>query len=267
MATPGRGTLDQFPLPRTSDKSKHRHGQGRLVRLATVSLSARSKPSSRGQIASLYYEEPGNQKKVIGWDEANNHRPPLRIDMEGPGPWSYSPRNKPLYETNSPSWTFGSKTQPDKEGGARTSWEKSWFQTANVWQQKVDFYSETSWPAPSTYKQKPLLGPKQRTFTEAPSFSIGVRKDFLIGKPGADKEPSSADYDSSNADKQLFSRGPSFSHQFRREGTVLWGNSERTPGPAAYFPRVQTSKPSGPNFSIRGLRREKSHVLGPFSTF
>lgn len=41
LATPGRGTLDQFPLPRGSEKTKHRHGQARLVRLATVSLSAR----------------------------------------------------------------------------------------------------------------------------------------------------------------------------------------------------------------------------------
>ena len=37
-------------------------------------------------------------------------RPPLRIDMEGPGPCSYSPRNRPLNETNSPAWTFGAKT-------------------------------------------------------------------------------------------------------------------------------------------------------------
>jgi hypothetical protein len=58
---------------------------------------------------SLYYEEPTKPKKVITWDEANEARPPLRIDMEGPGPTNYSPRNKPLNETNSPAWTFGSK--------------------------------------------------------------------------------------------------------------------------------------------------------------
>ena len=52
--------------------------------------------------------------KMITWDEANNARPPLRIDMEGPGPCSYTPSNKPLNETNQPSWTFGSKTDPEK---------------------------------------------------------------------------------------------------------------------------------------------------------
>lgn len=74
----------------------------------------RTKPAPRPPMSSLYYEEPKKPKKVVGWDEANSARPPLRIDMEGPGPCTYSPQNKPLYETNAPSWSFGSKTQPDK---------------------------------------------------------------------------------------------------------------------------------------------------------
>ena len=36
-------------------------------------------------------------------------RPPLRIDMSGPTPTTYSPRNKPLYETNAPAYSFGRK--------------------------------------------------------------------------------------------------------------------------------------------------------------
>ena len=36
-------------------------------------------------------------------------RPPLPIDMSGPTPTTYSPRNKPLYETNSPAYSFGRK--------------------------------------------------------------------------------------------------------------------------------------------------------------
>lgn len=40
------------------------------------------------------------------------------------------------------------------------------------------------WPSPNIYKQRPLLGPKQRTFSEAPSFTIGNRKQLNLEKKG-----------------------------------------------------------------------------------
>ncbi|CAG2204368.1 unnamed protein product [Mytilus edulis] len=206
----------------------------RMVRLATVSMSAKTKPQSRGQMASLYYEEPKKPPKVITWDEANNARPPLRIDMEGPGPCTYSAHNvKPLNETNSPVWTFGGKCDPEREGGCRTSWEKTWFQTPHIWQTKVDFYNDTSWPSPNIYKQRPLLGPKQRTFSEAPSFTIGNRKQLNLEKKGSDKEPSPNSYEKSSADKATFNKAPAYSHQFRRSGTVLWAH------PGKHFTYIQ----------------------------
>lgn len=63
---------------------------------------------------SLHYEEPLRTKKVITWGEAINARPPLRIDMEGPTPCTYSPRIKPLQETNAPAFSFGSRCYPEK---------------------------------------------------------------------------------------------------------------------------------------------------------
>ncbi|KAK3087104.1 hypothetical protein FSP39_001775 [Pinctada imbricata] len=266
--------FDNLPLGVTYDHRGYPSVQGRfqriptkLIRIATVTLSARTKPAPRAPMTSLYYEEPKKPQKVIGWDDANNARPPLRIDMEGPGPCTYSPVNKPLNETNAPSWSFGIKTQPDKDGGARKSWEKSWFQTPHLYQQKTDFFSDTSWPTPNTYSQRPLLGPRQITYSEAPSFTIGKRKNFEMAKPGANKQPSPNDYERDSADKVIMPKGPSYSHQFRREGTVLWSFSEKTPGPAAYSPSYSYSKNAKPSFTIRNLRREKSHVLGPFSTF
>lgn len=237
----------------------------KLVRLATVTMSPKTKPAPRGP--SLYYEEPKKPSKVITWDEANDARPPLRIDMEGPGPTDYSPRIKPLHETNSPAWSFGARCLPGKPGGSRTSWEKSWFCSPDVWTNKVDFYNDSAWPSPTHYKAKSLLGPRQRTMIEAPSFTIGVRNEMTINKSGSDKEPSPVDYDRDIADKLVHRRGPSFSHQFRREGTIMWGSQNKTPGPGAYSPNFSYNKPHGPAFSIRSLRREKSHVLGPFSTF
>jgi len=236
----------------------------KLVRLATVTVSpARNKPAYRGP--SLYYEEPRRPQKVVSWEEATQSRPPLRIDMEGPGPTTYSPLNKPLMETNAPCFTFGTKCVPEKAGGSRTSWGKAWFQSDHVWHTKADYVREGLWPSPSSYRAPPVLGPRQKTVTEAPSFTFGHKQAFSIIKPGAHKEPSPVDYERQKADAQVLRRGPSFSHQFRREGTVLWSGLEPTPGPAHYCPTSSARVPH-PAFSIRGLRGDKSHTLGPFSS-
>ncbi|KAK2150623.1 hypothetical protein LSH36_398g02011 [Paralvinella palmiformis] len=98
---------------RSTDQIRHPN-QMPLVKMSTVTMAARQRaPSSR-----MYYNnyvETRKPRKTITWDEATNARPPLRIDMDGPGPCSYSPRNKPLYETNAPSWSFGRKTFVEKE--------------------------------------------------------------------------------------------------------------------------------------------------------
>ncbi|XP_041370662.1 uncharacterized protein LOC121384363 [Gigantopelta aegis] len=240
----------------------------KLIRLATVTVATRTRtPRTPSHVPSLYYQEPFKRQKVISWDVANNARPPLRIDMEGPGPCSYSPRNKPLNETNAPSFTFGSKCYIEKDGGSRTSWEKSWFQSPHVWTNKTDFSSDGPWPAPSSYRQLSLFGPRQRTATEAPSYSFGRKSAvFSLNKPGSDKEPSPVEYDRHLADNLILTRQPSFTHQFRVHGTVLWGSRELTPGPAAYSPKIAPSR-FRTAFTIQGTRREKSQKLGPFSTF
>ena len=45
----------------------------------------------------------------VALDQCINSRPPLPFDLDGPGPWHYSPRNKPLYETNAPEYSMGCK--------------------------------------------------------------------------------------------------------------------------------------------------------------
>ncbi|PVD21997.1 hypothetical protein C0Q70_17800 [Pomacea canaliculata] len=211
---------------------------------------------------SLYYEERKAQK-VITWSEATNARPPLRIDMEGPTPCTYSPRVKPLQETNAPAFTFGSRCQPEKDGGSRTSWAKTWFQTPHVWLNKVDFGREELWPSPAQYHKPSCLGPRQRTMPEAPSYTFGHRSEYSIVKQGAGKEPSPNEYQPHLADKIVLRRSPAFTHQLRREGTVLWGASEITPGPAFYNPVVPSRE--APAFTIRGIRRENTHLPGPYS--
>uniref|UniRef100_A0A2C9LJH0 Uncharacterized protein n=1 Tax=Biomphalaria glabrata TaxID=6526 RepID=A0A2C9LJH0_BIOGL len=236
----------------------------KLVRLATVySSTTRSERVPRGP--SLYYVEPQRPLKVISWDEANNARPPLKIDMEGPNFWTYSPKNKPLYENNAPSFTFGTKCYPEKAGGSNTSWAKTWFQPIDPWHNKSDFKREGKWPSPNQYHKPSLLGPRQRTLPESPAYTFGHKFEIIGTKAGSKGLPSPSDYNIEKADSLTLHSGPSFSHQFRREGTVLWCSTEKNPGPAAYSPLMRPRQEQ-PAYTIQGIRREKSQLLGPFST-
>ena len=59
-------------------------------------------------------------------------------------------------------------------------------------------------------------------------FSLSSTTIHSICPTGSHKEPSPNEYERQNADGLVLRRGPSFTHQFRREGTVLWGSSGQT---------------------------------------
>ena len=48
---------------------------------------------------------------------------------------------------------------------------------------------------------------------------------IIFGVSDADKEPSPNNYEKQEADKVTFPKAPSYSHQFRRSGTILWAPS------------------------------------------
>ncbi|KAK3703479.1 hypothetical protein RRG08_024783 [Elysia crispata] len=73
------------------------------------------------------------------------------------------------------------------------------------------------WPSPNHYPKAGLLGPRQRTMSEAPSCTFGHKAAFSIVKPGSAKEPSPTDHERQNADSLVLRRGPSFTHQFRQK--------------------------------------------------
>ncbi|XP_074655373.1 protein STPG3-like [Tubulanus polymorphus] len=235
-----------------------------MVKIATVTMAS-SKPRSRRDVRP-FVETPTMLRKVVTYDEAINSRPPLRIDMEGPTPWSYTPISKPLQEKNAPAYSFGRKCHPEKGGGGRTSWEKPWFSTPHIWCDKVDFYRDRKWPAPTSYRHKSLLGRGQNFVPEAPSFTIGSRQNFSISKKGCESEPSPNDYNPEYADHLTHRTGAAFSHQFRRGGTILWNNPEPTPDPCKYNPDISKNRQHRPNFSIGVKRREIDHSLGPFAS-
>lgn len=240
----------------------------KFLRMATITCARTSDGPS------LYYEEP-RRGKAIPWNEATDARPPLRIDMEGPTPWTYTPRNKPPQERNAPSFSFGRKCYSERDGGARTSWLKTWYHTPHVWLHKVDFNRDNVWPSPSHYDSasaaqhahttSPLFE-RQKTVPDLACMTRATRRGISTEKLDDMKHPSPGDYEISHSDEMTKRRGFSFSHGARRGGTLLWGSKEKTPGPGAYEPR-QAVRQSTPAFTIRGLRREKSHVLGPFATF
>ncbi|ELU08649.1 hypothetical protein CAPTEDRAFT_215055 [Capitella teleta] len=287
VSVPGHDSVSGFteyqfiPKSATSQtvlktKARKQHDLNKLrippqaMKMSTVSMSAKQRPiiSDPLQHAASYVMQ-NNAKKVITWDQAHNSRPPLRVDMDGPGPCSYSIPSRPQRETKAPSYTFGRRTFVEKLGGARTSWEKTWFQNSHAWHQKTDFHSDRKWPAPPSYKQESSLGPKQKRRTSFPAYSIGVRRQIVLKeKRDTEDDPSPDEYKSEPARVYVLPKAPSFSHGLRRGGTVLWANTEcqNTPGPGSYRSGVQAVKQHGPAFSIQGIRRDKTHELGPFAT-
>ncbi|XP_078686507.1 uncharacterized protein LOC144919134 [Branchiostoma floridae x Branchiostoma belcheri] len=273
--TPAKARIDYLPthsadlralnalITRSGTRFSTRSFPAQVMRMSTIGLSrARSQPTRMGM--NNYFEEQ-NINKTISWDKAMESRPPLQVDMDGPGPTSYRPRNKPLYETNAPSFTFGRKSPP-RNGGGRTAWATPWMQSESGFTKKTNF--EKTWPTPVHYPGKheklALVGKKQVHLPTYPQFSLGARREFLLSKKGSDFEPSPNEYNISSAKVVVLPKAPAFSATPRR-GT-LWEKKSDTPGPGAYSPSTGWTKPHNPAFTMIGIRGVKKHELGPHAT-
>lgn len=264
LAPPAQQELIDRRSMQWSRQAARKRYPHQMLKLSTVAMSSRARSATKAHIS--YVMEHRKPHKVVTWDEAMNARPPLRIDCDGPSMCSYSPNNKPLNETNSPVWSFGRRTYVEKQGGTRTSWAKTWFQDPDVWCQKTDFFTDQHWPSPVHYPLKPVLGPQHVSAHVAPAHSIGIRRSMKINKYGSEHEPGPNTYDQLKGKAVLSRTFPSFSHGLRRNGTILWSSTpDATPGPGAYSPREVFRH--HPEFTIRGTRREKSHIWGPFAMF
>ncbi|XP_064616894.1 uncharacterized protein LOC135480895 [Liolophura sinensis] len=271
LLTPGKPFIGAIPAsdviysPRDSVTGSRTRVPPKFMRMSTVAM-INSSPRPITRESTVSSDTLRRPCRGVTWSEATNSRPPLRIDLEGPTPCTYSPRNKPLGETNAPSYSFGMKCQPEKNGGGRTSWWKAWFQTPHVWLNKVDFLRDRAWPTPSLYENQSPIGSRQASKPSATAFTIPEKKSSKIRFPGVLETPSPSHYSREFADGQTLRRSSSFTHGQRRGGTIPWPVTELTPGPGQYD---STSAPrhACPAFTIQGLRREKSFSLGPFSTF
>ncbi|EDO43311.1 predicted protein, partial [Nematostella vectensis] len=187
-------------------------------------------------------------------EECLDSRPPMRLDMSGPKPTTYDPPTKLPWETQAPAYTMRPKTQPEKDsGGDRVAWKKQWMASPDIWTYRVDFDNRVTWPSPADYQARPTLGNTHITLPQSPSHSMGRRQAFVIGRKGADKEPSPNQYNHDIAKAKVLRRFPSYTIQEgRRGGTMVWTAREPVPGPGSYNPRSYTtsSKRCAPCFSI-----------------
>nr|CAB3260714.1 uncharacterized protein LOC100175702 [Phallusia mammillata] len=231
--------------------------QQRIMRMATV--SARRRPSSMFSDESL--RMPG---KLITWHEAMENRPPLRIDMSGPSPTTYSPRNKPLYETNAPAYSFGRK-ESEKEGSGQKAWSKLWFRSHSPFTHKTNY--ELRWPTAPHYQQKSMLGPKQACRPGFPSHSIGVRHNLQLVAKGKEEIPASNQYEPELARRHVTRRAPAFSMGCKLPNKI-WVKSPNFPAPNMYNPKssLRSVRPTHPAFTMCVERRFKRHDVGPFAT-
>lgn len=235
-----------------------------FYRRSTMPLSTTQRSQARIPSSLLSSESPYIPAKPPTWHEAMESRPPLRIDMSGPTPTSYSPRNKPLYETNAPAYSFGRKEAP-KEGSGQKAWSKLWFRSQSPFTHKTNF--ELQWPTPQQYFQRSTLGPKQASRPEFPSHSIGVRRTVNQLNKDSEKRPASNQYQPEVALVHIKPRAPAFTigSKFRKNS---WVKSLNVPAPDVYNLKscLRAVKPSHPAFTMCVERRYKRHDIGPFAT-
>jgi len=249
---------------RWSTPAKKRSSANNFYRRSALPFSTNQRAQARIPSSLLSSESPYMPAKPPTWHEAMESRPPLRIDMSGPTPTSYSPRNKPLYETNAPAYSFGRKEAP-KDGSGQKAWSKLWFRSQSPFTHKTNY--ELQWPTPQQYFQRSTLGPKQASRPEFPSHSIGVRRSVNQTNKDVDARPASNQYQPEVAMVYVKPRAPAFTigSKFRKNS---WVKSLNVPAPDVYNLKscLRAVKPSHPAFTMCVERRYKRHDIGPFST-
>eukprot|EP00118_Oscarella_pearsei_P018037 m.182223 g.182223 ORF g.182223 m.182223 type:complete len:157 (+) comp39289_c2_seq3:926-1396(+) len=102
-----------------------------LARTPRISRSFPRRPTNH------FYEETKHDK-IMGIDECMESRPPIRIDLSGPTPCTYSLPDKTPIRRSLPAYSIGQRPTC-KEGGGRRAWTTEFFANENVWTRKCDF--------------------------------------------------------------------------------------------------------------------------------
>eukprot|EP00117_Sycon_ciliatum_P018449 scpid49002/ scgid17054/ len=223
-----------------------------------------------------------SRSPVMALHDCIESRPPMARDLDGPGPWSYSPpRTGPPHQRQAPAFTIGTRPK-ETSGGGRTAHGKPWMKSNDTWTSPVTF--ERKWPAPNTYRpptgfpnrrKRPSEAGQQATrHGPAQVAAIAARhgqgQDQVDGATrqeiGLNAEPrfvkSRFSVPSPTAYTPWYgstqARAPVASIFGRqRTGPLHWTKYGSAPAPNNYAPQVHRVYPSAPSFTIGQSRLER----------
>lgn len=211
-----------------------------------------------GSFASLYtcneQKDQPNHKMTLG--EKIESRPPFCSDLDVPSPTTYTPINKPLNETNSPIYSFGSR-EADKTGGGRMAWGRPYMRSVTPYTYKGDY--EKQWPTLANYTQ-PSGVSKRQVLTQRknyPSYSLGKRPTNDLWSSGRGT-PAANHYHPEEASLYVRRTAPLFTMR----PTLHQKAPMNVPPPDNYNIPLP---PKGPAYSFDTSKRFiKRHETGPY---
>lgn len=190
------------------------------------------------------YERPATPVKKVS-EFINTPRFHRRPSSPRPGPNQYYP----AMELVGPQYSFGQKLGEKDNDGGRTSWEKAWFASNDVW--KVKTHYEDKWPEIGSHNvQLNCLGKRLPHLPAGPSPSFGTRVPIVGFAVKGKKHPSPNTYDISKAERQLFGTQPSYTMVRKDYLWEPWVKNKNVPGPGSYASNVSVVKPNIPAYSF-----------------
>lgn len=171
-----------------------------------------------------------------------------RFVERSPSPRPAPAQYYPVLPSTGPSYSFGAKLG-EKAGGhtcGRTSWEKAWFATNDVWKVKTNF--EEKCPEIGCHDFS-CLGKRLPYLTNGPSPSFGVKlRDLNAQKRAQDPSPNS--YDVTGSLKHFHKSSPSYTMVRKDYHSNTWVSNRTVPGPGSYMPNTPAVKPKVPAYSF-----------------
>lgn len=235
--------------PNVIDSTTYQHFKTR-VRMPSQNrcfggeLPARTSASHTQHFQNKYHTPPSPPPRKKVSENINTPRFTGRLPSPRPAPDQYYPTLSPT----APSYSFGHKLGEKDEGfgKGRTSWEKAWFATNDVWKIKTNF--EDKWPEIGSHEYEfNCLGKKLPHLPCGPASSFGI-KPTTTYKGGL--EPSPNAYDVTKSTKLRYNSTPSYTMVKKDYSFDPWIKNKYIPGPGKYAPNLPAVKPRMPAFSF-----------------
>ncbi|KAL5247822.1 hypothetical protein ACHWQZ_G019643 [Mnemiopsis leidyi] len=191
-----------------------------------------------------YHSPPSPPRKRIS-QTINTPRFAERTPSPRPAPDQYFPTLK----ASGPSYSFGSKLgeRVNEVGPGRTSWEKTWFASSDVWKVKTDF--ETKWPEIGGHEgELNYMGKRLPHLRAGPAPSFGIKLIDIASKKKS--VPSPMAYNTGRSVNLLYKASPSFTIVRKDYSQDRWIKNRDVPGPGQYAPNLTAVKPKTPAFSF-----------------